>query len=81
MVEVKAQGVGALVRVQSEGRVAVEALKQLQPFIVASVTPLLDDPVPLSGVDAALKAGDELHAALRVGPFVGGARCIAGSTA
>ncbi|KAI8472564.1 MAG: hypothetical protein J3K34DRAFT_205940 [Monoraphidium minutum] len=65
VVEVKAQGVGALVRVQAEGRAAVESLKQLQPYIAGAVSPLLDDPVPAGGVDAALRSADELEAMLR----------------
>ncbi|KIZ02638.1 hypothetical protein MNEG_5321 [Monoraphidium neglectum] len=65
IVEVKAQGVGALVRVQAEGRIAVESLKQLQPYIAGAVTPLLDDPVPQDSIGAALKAADELASMLR----------------
>jgi hypothetical protein len=70
IVEVKAQGVGALVRVQAEGRIAVESLKQLQPYIAGAVTPLLDDPVPQDSIGAALKAADELASMLRVGGCV-----------
>ncbi|GBF94465.1 hypothetical protein Rsub_06999 [Raphidocelis subcapitata] len=65
VVEVKAQGVGALVRVQGEGRVAIEGLIQAQPYLVGSVTPLLDDPIPADAEEGALKAADELAAMLR----------------
>jgi hypothetical protein len=66
VVEVKAQGVGALVRVQGEARVAIEGLTQAQPFLIGSVVPLLDDPVPAGEEEGALKAADELAAVLRV---------------
>jgi hypothetical protein len=67
VVEVKAQGVGALVRIQAEGRVAIESLAQVQPYLIGTVTPLVDDAVPAAGEEAVLKAADALVDVLRVG--------------
>ena len=65
VVEVKAQGVGALVRVQAEGRVAIEGLTQTSPYILGAVAPLLDDPVPAAAVGQVLKCADSLGEVLR----------------
>lgn len=66
IVEVKAQGVGALVRIQAEGRIAIDSLTAVQPYIVGTVSPLLDDPVPASAVDGVLRCADSLNDVLRV---------------
>lgn len=65
IVEVKAQGVGALVRVQGEARVAIESLKQAQPYIIGEVTPLMDDPVPKTSEDQLLSSAESLAGVLR----------------
>jgi hypothetical protein len=46
---------------------------QVQPYIVGRVTPLLDDPIPATGVDAALEATESLIKVLRVS--AGGTGC------
>lgn len=65
VVEVKAQGVGALVRIQGEGRVGVESLSSSQPYLVGAVSPLSDDAVPADSVEAVLRCADGLADSLR----------------
>lgn len=76
VVEVKAQGVGALVRVQAEGRIKVESLKQLEPYIIGTVSPLTDDPVPQASIEPVLKSADSLSGVLRVSCVL----CVVGLT-
>lgn len=65
VLEVSAVGVGALVRVQAEGRIGVAQISKLEPYIQGTVVPLLDDAV--ADAAAVQAAADQLRGVMQVG--------------
>ncbi len=65
VVHYEAAPIGAVVRIQAEGRLRVAALTQLQPFITATVLPLCDEAV--QDAEALEQGMEQLRLVMRVG--------------